>query len=675
MREALRKALIQAVERSDSPGGVAWVGDPDRTFFRAAVGHRVLLPQPQPALVNTPYDLASLTKVVATTTAVLLLNEDGALDLDAPIGAILPIAAFATLTPRQLLTHTAGLVAGRPYYQDAATIEGMLDLHAERGVIAPPGTRRIYSDVGFMILGKIVELVARDSLDAFCRKRIFRPLGMQRTAFNPPARWARTCAATEACPWRGRTIVGQVHDENAYAVGGVAGHAGLFSTADDLARFCRALLAGRLLSEASLAAMTAPRQVPFYPWQGLGWKLDPWGGGSSGYLPCRRAFGHTGWTGTSLWMDRDTGLFAILLGNTCHPSRTERDTPTFRRVFHDAVAREFFPRQTNTHTGLDRLVRDGFRAVRGKRIGLLTNHAAVDQHGRPILDVLALERDVNVVLVFSPEHGVRGTAEAGEGVQSERDRVPVISLYGDQKRPTKAQLAKVDLFVVDLQDVGARYYTYMATMLECLKACARGRTPVLVLDRPNPIGGEALEGANLFDECALPWTPPSPNIPTPETALLYAGLCLFEGVNLNEGRGTDTPFHLVGAPWLDAQAVVRRIPRRERSGCTLEATTYTPRSIPGKASRPRFLGEPCQGIRIAVHDPRRVRAFTLAVALLCAIRRRHPDRLEFTRSFDVLAGTPRLREMIEAGQSPRRIVDAFAPASKTFAEQRPRLYA
>jgi len=726
VREAFRKALIKAVEQSKSPGAVAYVGDPERTYFHAATGFRQITPDVLPAKRSTPYDLASLTKGIATTTAIMILRDEGALDLDQPVSELIPIPAFGQFTVRHLLTHTSGLVGGLPYYTIATSIDEMLQRYAARDIDWPPGTRWRYSDAGFMILGRAVELVARDSLAAFCAKRIFRPLWMTHTAFNPPKQWAGTCAATEHCAWRGKVMVGAVHDENAYAVGGVAGHAGLFAPAADIARFCRALLTGRILCEKTLAEITEVGQVPSYPWQGLGWKLDPWMSGAEGFLPARTVFGHTGWTGTSIWMDRRSGLFAILLGNTCHPSRAQHDNESLRRTFYMAVAREFYPRRTNTHTGLDRLVRDGFRPLLGKRISLLTNRAAVDQLGRPILEVLTLEPRVKLAMLYSPEHGILGKAEAGESVESEPGPVPVISLYGEQKRPSRAELRQVDLFVIDLQDVGARYYTYMATMLECMKACAEARKPVLVLDRPNPVGGAVLEGpiatktgpdvccapipvrhgmtmgelaafflkkllrtsklalvvntldnwprARLFHECGLSWVPPSPNIPTPETALLYVGMCLFEGTNLNEGRGTDTPFHVVGAPWLDAKAVIRNIKYRDRPGCSLKATTYTPKAIPGKASDPRYRDQECHGIRITVRDPHKVRAFTLAVALLAAIHRRHPNEFEWTGFFDVLAGSEDLRQRIEAGQSARQIVTSYASALEVFNAGRAPLY-
>lgn len=727
MRDVLRSALERAVSESGSPGAVALVGDLDRTYFHAAAGNRQSVPEPAPALPDTPYDLASLTKAIATTTAILLLRKDGALEFDQPVSDFVPIPAFGKFTIRHLLTHTAGLVAGLPYYKDAHSTDEMLQRYAQFELDWPPGTRRRYSDVGFMILGRLVELVSRDSLDAFCTRHIFKPLGMKMTAFKPPESWRGTCAATENCGWRGRLLVGEVHDENAAAVGGVSGHAGLFAPAGDLALFCRAMLSGKLLPSGVLEEITKVGQVPVYPWQGIGWQLDPWDSGTEGFLPSRAAFGHTGWTGTCIWMDRDTTQFAILLSNTCHPARGNRNNGALRRTFFSALARELYPRRTNTHTGLDRVMRQDFEVLQGRRIALLTNPSAVDQLGRPILDVLALDPRVTLKRLYSPEHGIRGDAEAGQVVASQSGAIPVTSLYGAQTRPAAAELNEIDLFVIDLQDAGARYYTYAAAMFECLRACAETGTPVLVLDRPNPLGGEVLEGPVaietdapvcaapvpirhgmtfgelaqffvehvltgkkpalevnaldawrpecLFDECSLPWVPPSPNMPHALTALLYTGMCLFEGTNLNEGRGTDTPFEVIGAPWLDAKPVLRQIRAAHRAGTSLEAVTYTPTSIPGKASDPRYNGQTCQGIRIIVRDPHNVRAFTLAVALLSAIRARHPGEFQWGPSFDVLAGSKDLRLAIEAGVSAHRIVAACEPALQTFAATRVRKYA
>jgi uncharacterized protein YbbC (DUF1343 family) len=716
---------MAAVGESRSPGAVGYVGDLDRVYLHKAVGLRQLEPEPLPATIDTIYDLASLTKVVATTTATLLLQEEGAIDLDKSVFHYLPIPAFDRFTVRHCLTHTAGLVPTLPIYREVQGIDSMLQRYAAEPLLWAPGSRWTYSDPGFMILGRIIELVAGDSLDAFCRKRIFAPLSMSDTAFNPPEELRARCAATERCPWRNRIMMGQVHDENAYAVGGVAGHAGLFGTAEDLAKFCSGLLRGVLLKETTVEAMLRFGQTIVWPWQGLGWQLDPWVSKNLGFLASRTAFGHSGWTGTSVWIDGATGRFAILLSNTCHPSRASRDNGGLRNRFYIGVSRRFYADIANVHTGLDRLVREEFEVLRGKRIALLTHPAAVDQQGRHVRHVLLSEPEIALVRLYGPEHGVHGRAEAGAAVQSEGGVVPVTSLYGAQPAPTRDELAEIDLFVVDLQDVGARYYTYPATLKACLRACADAGKPVVVLDRPNPTGGVVLEGPIaefddsmvcwgrvparhgmtigeiaqwfaahalrdaapqvtvlaldnwrpelLFDMCCLAWEPPSPNIPDATTALLYTGMCLFEGTNLNEGRGTDAPFQVIGAPWLKAAKIIERMHPENAAGVVLESVEYNPRAIPGKASAPRFQNERCEGVRVRVTDARRIRPFTLALALLIEIRRQH-RQFEWTGAFDRLAGNSDLRQQIDDGESAGRIVAGYAAAHFAYDSARPKTY-
>lgn len=724
--DQISEALDKAVRASRGPGAVLALGDRSGLQRLEASGLRQRVPVQKPAEPDTIYDLASLTKVIATTTALMRLRDAGELRLDDSIAEYIPYGEFSGITIRHLLTHTSGLAAWNSYYTWATSLDGVFARCAEDAVVRAPGERWVYSDFGFMMLGRVVEKISGGPLDVHCKETIFDPLGMVDTMFKPPAELRARCAATEACPWRKRVIVGEVHDQNAYAVGGVAGHAGLFSTAADLAKFLQALLSGKIVSGSTLVEMTTMDKVPTYPWQGFGWLVDPWRSKAQGFLPGRTAFGHTGWTGTCLWADRDTGVFAILLGNTCHPSGEKRDNDAFRRIVYTPIAKTYYPDRTAAHTGLDRLFRQDYEAIEGKRIALLTNSASVDQYGRRILDVLKLWPGVDLRLLYSPEHGIAGQAEAGQAVANQSGPVPVISLYGDRKAPTEAELAGVDLFVVDLQDVGARYYTYVSTMKHCLYACSAARVPVLVLDRPNPLGGLVLEGPiaqtttsdvcaikvpvrhgmtmgeiayfiartelgpekakvsihlldnwepeRLFDECALPWIPPSPNIPTAQTALVYAGMCLFEGINLNEGRGTDAPFFQFGAPWLDATAIAHMVPGPERIGIDLESVVFTPKSIPGKASSPRFQDVECRGLRLHITNPRNARPFTAALTLLQAVRTRHAAELEFSPFFDTLAGGPDLRIRLQRGESATTITAAYAPALAAFDKSRPRLY-
>lgn len=720
------RQLKAAVKKSGAPGAAACAGTDKAAEFTGAYGLSQRKPEPQPATAATLYDMASLTKVVATTTAAMLLWERGALDLKQPVSDFIPEPAFRPLSIWHLLTHSTGLPAYAALYKEISSADEAIKKIAAMERTGVPGERHRYSDFGFVLLGRVVSLAARDTLDAFCAREIFAPLGMQDTGYKPAEPLRARAAATENCPWRGRIMKGEVHDENAFAMGGVSGHAGLFSTAPDVAKFCQALLSGRVLKEATIQEMIRPGRVPSYPWQGLGWKLNGWMRGGEGYLPSRTAFGHTGWTGTCIWMDWDAKRYAALLSNTCHPTRSGRNNRALRQTFYIPVSRAWYPASTNAHAGLDVLLSDDFDTLRGKRTGLLTNHAAVDENGRHILDTFALGRELMLQRLFGPEHGIRGQAEAGAKVASEQAAIPVTSLYGDKKRPSADDLKGLDYFVIDLPDIGSRYYTYMATMKECLAACDEARVQVIVLDRPNPIGGTIVEGplpekfgslvccaeipvrhgltlgelALYFyqrytgrrgavpmiirtdnwprdlhhPQCALPWVAPSPNMPDYTTALLYVGQCLFEGVNLNEGRGTPFPFQVFGAPWLDVKQVMDLVPEAYRMGVELIAAEYTPRPIEGKVSNPKYNGEKCAGVRIELKDPQTARPFMLAVALLTAIRVAHGEQLKFEPIFDTLAGGPWLREQLQARAPLERIAGRCEEDARKFAQMRSLIY-
>ncbi|NLN92608.1 MAG: DUF1343 domain-containing protein [Candidatus Hydrogenedens sp.] len=722
----LSAALSKAVKESQSPGAVACAGEKGRRLFAAAEGYRSLRPKKEKATLDSVYDLASLTKVVATTTSVFLLRDEKALDLDDTLYRYLPIANLEEITIRQVLTHTTGLASWKALHLEISGLLPYVDAIARMAASREKGAGRVYSDLGFILLTRVIEEITHESFDLFCKNHIFEPLGMADSCFNPPASMKERCAPTEECSWRKGMVRGEVHDQNASAIGGVSGHAGLFSTVGDLEKYCQALLSGRILSEATLDEITGPAQIPGYPWQGLGWWIDPWTNGANGYLASRRAFGHTGWTGTSIWMDREKELYAILLSNTCHPDLSRRNNGALRGGFYSKVSALFYKESTNAHTGLDALVRNDYGQIKNKRLGVLTNSAAINQEGRPLPEVLAQAGASTVVRFFSPEHGFSGEAEAGQAVRSkETGPVPVISLYGEKRAPSRSDLQGINLFVVDLPDIGARYYTYMATMKECMASCAEHGIPLLVLDRPNPLGGLVLEGAPAEEfgtavccapipirhgmtlgelalffrdrffqgkkldlrivqaenwwydfahhESALPWVPPSPNIPTADTALMYIGTCLFEGVNMNEGRGTETPFLICGAPWLKAEEVLSDLDPEMTRGCSMKATLYIPKSIPGKSANPEYKDKLCHGIQFELTDRRAVRPLTTVVALLSAIHKRHPE-LEWRPFFDALAGGPALRQAIQKGLPAREIMGSVEEQIAAFDRMRPRLY-
>jgi uncharacterized protein YbbC (DUF1343 family) len=389
-------------------------------------------------------------------------------------------------------------------------------------------------------------------------------------------------------------------------------------------------------------------------------------------------------------------ILCVLCAACAQPVRTADTPPTGERA---AGA----PRVL---TGLDVLLRDGAAPLVGRRVGLITNHTGLDARGRSGIDALHAHAGVRLVALFSPEHGLTGRADAGERVvdgQDPRTGLPIYSLYGGTRQPTEAMLSDIDVLVFDIQDIGTRYYTYVWTMALALQSAAQYDTDFIVLDRPNPIGGALVHGNVLdpefstfvglypvpmrhgmtageiarfvneehaigarltviplegwrrtmwYDETGLPWTPPSPNMPSVESAAHYPGTCLFEGTNLSVGRGTSEAFRHIGAPWLDAAGVVQRLERYALPGVRFEATSFTPRA---PADR-KFADRTIPAIRLtvtdrAVYDPARA-----GIALLVEIQALHAPELTFAeRHFDRLAGTDRVRTQLLAGESYERI--------------------
>ena len=350
--------------------------------------------------------------------------------------------------------------------------------------------------------------------------------------------------------------------------------------------------------------------------------------------------------------------------------------------------------------GLERVAGPAGDALRGRRVGLLGHGASLAADGRHAIDVLR-SAGVTVVRLFGPEHGLRGRAAAGEAVVDGVDAasgLPVVSLYGEKRRPAPADLAGLDALVVDLQDVGVRFYTYASTMLLCLEAAAESGVELIVLDRPNPVGGLRVDGperdpavpANLFltpgplvhgltlgelarlanarlpkpgrvrvvaadgwtrsmtwADTGRPWTSPSPNLRSAEAALAYPGTCLFECTNLSEGRGTEAPFLRIGAPWLKAQAVARDAAGH---GFALEPVSFTP-TASAAAPEPKHRDVPCRGVRVSVADRAAARPWALGLTLLATVRRLHPEFawLRGGATFDTLVGSRRVREALERG--------------------------
>jgi CubicO group peptidase (beta-lactamase class C family) len=298
--------------------------------------------------VNTLWDLASLTKVVGMTTAMMQLVEQDRVDLDAPVSRYIPEFTGEgkdRVTVRHLLTHSSGLPSWRPLYKEALTPDTALAIVYATPLDTVPGARMVYSDLGAIIAGKIVERVSGQPLDVYLERHVTGPLGMTSTMYRPDTSLRKRIAPTELDPWRQRLVRGEVHDENAYMLGGVSGHAGLFSSAADLTRFARMMLNGgtldgvRVLRAQTLAQFTAV-QDPTLSHRALGWET-PSGRNSAGSRMSARAFGHTGFTGTSLWMDPENGTFVVLLSNRVNPSRQNARIVQVRIALADAVMAAF----------------------------------------------------------------------------------------------------------------------------------------------------------------------------------------------------------------------------------------------------------------------------------------------------------------------------------------------
>jgi CubicO group peptidase (beta-lactamase class C family) len=334
-------------ERGAFPGGVLAVGHRGGLLHLHPFGRLTYEEDAPPVTADTLYDLASLTKVVAPTTMAMILVDEGKLDLDQAVQELLPGfqgAGKEAVTVRHLLTHSSGLPALAPLYKEIQGREPYLERIQAMDLVYPTGSRSTYSDLGMILLGEILERAAGQPLETFVRTRVLDPLEMRGTLFLPPAALLPRIAPTEIDPWRGRLVHGEVHDENAFAMGGVAPHAGLFGTAGDLARFARMLLnrgtldGRRIMSRQTVDLFTRRAGIPDSD-RALGWDTKSAEGSSAGTLFSPSSFGHTGYTGTSLWIDPERGLFVILLTNRVHPTRENNLIREVRPAVADAVVR------------------------------------------------------------------------------------------------------------------------------------------------------------------------------------------------------------------------------------------------------------------------------------------------------------------------------------------------
>lgn len=728
------------------PGAVLLVMKDGKIVKHSAYGYKLKyesgkeLVNPVAMTKDTLFDLASNTKIYATTLAIIKLVDEGKIELNDPVEKYLPnfkdnendpIKMKKYVTISHLLNHSSGLPANFKFYnpkyakeyysiEREQTIEYLMEIP----LVYEPGSKDLYSDIGFMILGVIIEEVTGQPLDSYVEENIYRPLGLKRTVFSPLKNGFKKdeIAATELNGntrdynidfpnIRTYTLQGEVHDEKAfYSMGEVSGHAGLFSTAEELGILSQMILNGGKIgnyyfaSEETVKAFMEPSDIT--PFRTLGWSRAGIEGqeGYFGEYASPNTIGHTGWTGTFSHIDPENNIIVILLTNKKHTPVSYSfngklngfvgdnfETGRYGKILsmvYNAYYKKHPNKRPPVRLAIDR-INQYENIFKDKKIGLITNHTGINSQQETTIDVLYEKFDL--VALFSPEHGIRGSAKAGESIKNsidEKTGLSVYSLYGKTRRPTEEMLKDIDILAFDMQDIGARFYTYISTMAYAMEACAQYDKTFVVFDRPNPIGGK-VEGnildssfqsfigvypipqrhgmtvgelARLFngeyeigcklivipmarwtrdlyyEETGLNiWQAPSPNMPNIDTALVYPGTCLFEGTNISEGRGTSKPFRIIGAPWINGEELAKEMGKLNLSGVEFEAVTFIPMEN-------KYQGQHCEGVEIIVTDRENFNPVMAAVYLLNTIQKLYPEKIEYRNEhFDALTGEPSLR--------------------------------
>ncbi len=750
LRALLDPIMEKAVADGNIPGSVLLVGHNGRVVYRRAFGSRSLEPVREPMTIDTIFDMASLTKCIATTTSIMKLVQEGRIRLNDPVAAYLPQFGQngkQDITIRELLTHYSGLAPDLDLQAPWSGRDTAFAMAMAQKPVNPPGSRFVYSDINFEVLGFIVEKVAGESLADYTSRNIFAPLRMRHTRFLPPEAWHSRIAPTEYDEHH-EMLRGTVHDPTARRMGGVAGHAGLFSTADDLSIFAQDLLRGfAVLRPETIEKMSTPQTPANAPSvRGFGWDIDSPFASNRGELLPVGSFGHTGFTGTSLWIDPVTDTYIILLTNAVHPhvgksvvslrSRVasavvdglrlgvkEKERLRLARItgYNESLmaARRINARNGTVKNGIDVLEEHDFRELRIRgsgtmKIGLVTNQTGTDALGRRTIDVLAHAPGIQLAAIFSPEHGIFGSNDSTDihNSQDSATGAPVISVYGNteaKRRPSVESIAGLDAIVFDIQDVGVRFYTYETTLGYFLEAAAKARKPIIVLDRPNPIGGNFVYGpvadsnresfvsywqtpiqhgmtmgelakmfnterginaklsivpmegwmrGDWFDSTGELWINPSPNMRSLTEAALYPGTGMIETTNVSVGRGTDTPFELVGAPWIAPQDMARYLNAREIGGVRFVPVYFTP-------SASMYANEKCGGVNIVLTDRSFLDAPELGLEIASALQKLYPDQFKIT-GLDALMVNKLSFDAVAAGEDPRRIAEDWRDGQESF---------
>ncbi len=668
--------IEQAIADQKIPGGLYHL-ERNGKIYEKAYGHRSLVPDVEPMTVDTIFDAASITKVVATTPAIWLLIQRGKIGLDDPAQKFVPEFPHADITIRHLLTHTSGLRPDLDLKEPWSGYDTAMQLVMHEEPINKPGYVFRYSDINFELLGEIVHRVSGDPLDVFCKREIFEPLGMNDTAFGVRRLAAALVAPTEFAD--AVMLRGVVHDPTARRMGGVAGHAGLFITIHDLAKYCRMLLRGGdpIFTPEIVNMMTTVQSPPNVAVRRAGgFDYDSGFSRPRGDFFPIGSYGHTGFTGGFFWIDPSSKAFYIFLSNRVHPNgkgnvlelQHDLGTLSARAV---GITTPTKPRVgwvmggADAANGIDVLIQRRFEPLRGMRVGLITNQTGIDRAGNPTIDLLRSAPGVTLVALFSPEHGIRGVFDAKVADTTDPiSGLPIYSLYDETRKPKPEQLANLDALVYDIQDVGSRFYTYISTLGLAMEGAAEAKKKFIVLDRVDPIGGEAFEGpllqgetdfvgwhpivirhgmtvgelAQMFrderhidvdltvvpirgwwrtmwqDQAGLPWINTSPNMRSLAEAALYPGIGIMESA-ISVGRGTATPFEVIGAPYIDGDRLAKEL--------AMPGVAFTPIRFTPDASI--FAGQECGGVRMTITDRKALRPVAMGVAIATTLHRLYPN--------------------------------------------------
>jgi uncharacterized protein YbbC (DUF1343 family)/CubicO group peptidase (beta-lactamase class C family) len=729
---AIREGLI--------PGAVLVVGHDGRIVHRKAYGSRALVPSRETMTADTIFDIASLTKVVATTPALMKLFEQGKVRIADPVTAYLPEfqGGHSDITFRDLMTHFSGLRPDLDLQPAWSGYETGIRRALVEKPVSPPATRFVYSDINFVLLGEIVHRLSGKTLDEYAREAVFEPLGMSETGFHPAALLRARIAPTEIDAATGAPLRGVVHDPTARSMGGVAGHAGVFATASDLAKYAQMLIdgGGRLFSPLTVNKFTSPNSPPDQPvLRGLGWDIDSGFSAPRGELFPLGSYGHTGFTGPSMWIDPASKTYVILLTNSVHPHGGKNLNPLRSKIatvvaaalgvpgrapvyetLETAGVRRMSAPNHDVVTGLDVMEAAKFAELAGKRVGLITNHTGLDHTGQRNIDAMRAA-GVRLTALYSPEHGLTGKEDRRD-LANDKDAatgLPVWSLYDNGRyRLTSAMLREVDVLVFDIQDVGARFYTYSCTMLYAIEEAAKAKLPFYVLDRPNPVTGMHVEGPVLddnlhsfvgcyampvrhgltmgelagmanaerkwgadlhvvkiknwqrgdwFDSTGLNWIDPSPNLRSLNAAALYPGLALLEASpNYSVGRGTDAPFEQIGADWIRGVELARFLNNWVLPGVRAYPTRFTPVSGP-------FAGKMIEGVRFVIVNREQLNSVRVGLDVAYALQHLYPGKINF-EACRFLIGSRELVGALKAGDGPGGIEERLREQVQKFEERR-----